>query len=50
MTNRHPLPPRLAHPLLDERAVARHAVGSSLEGRRQNGGEFGRLLRVKIPG
>src|ERR1700722_2971434 len=44
------LPTHLAHTLLDERAVAKHVIGASLQGQRQDCGELGGLLPVDIPG
>src|SRR5580704_3836908 len=44
------LPTHLAHPLKDNRAVVIHALGSSLQGSRQNCSEPCRLLPADIPG
>ena len=44
------LPTHLAHPLKDERAVVIHALGSSLQGSRQNRSEPCRLLRGRYSG
>src|ERR1017187_2131110 len=44
------LPTHLAHPLKDNRAVVIHALGSSLQGGRQNCSEPCRLLPADIPG
>ena len=43
-------PIHLAHPPKDDRAVAIHALGPSLQGSRQNRGEPCRLLPADIPG
>src|SRR3984893_10594723 len=44
------LPTHLAHSLKDNRAVVIHALGSSLQGSRQNCSEPCRLLQADIPG
>src|ERR1035441_84524 len=44
------LPTHLAHPLENERAVVIHALGTSLQGSRQNRGEPCRLLPADISG
>ena len=44
------LPTHLAHPPEDNRAVAVHALGSSLQGSRQNCSEPCRLFQANIPG
>src|ERR1017187_275733 len=44
------LPTHLGHPLKDNRAVVIHAVGSPLQGSRQNCSEACRLLPADIPG
>ena len=44
------LPTHLAHPPKDDRAVAIHALGPSLQGSRQNRGKPCRLFPVDIPG
>src|SRR5208282_1734357 len=44
------LPTHLAHPLENELAVVIHALGTSLQGSRQNRGKPCRLLPANIPG
>src|SRR5579864_6645965 len=44
------LPPQLGHALKDNRAVAIHALRSSLQGSRQDCGEPRRLFPADIPG
>src|ERR1700683_2624180 len=44
------LPTHLVHALKDNRAVAIHALGSSLQGSRQNCSEPRRLFPADIPG
>src|ERR1700680_610120 len=44
------LPIHLAHPPKDDRAVAIHVLGPSLQGARQNRGKPCRLLPPDIPG